>query len=185
MDDVELAQNLWKRLEEATHDENASSCLYRIHNISEMLCSMMEANGIISEATKEAKTLKTMNKKINMSTHSRTIDNALVFIFLKGLTTLPQKTRAYKYGLIDNTGKLIRQPKTKEEEDCISNLDLLMFRIRKWLMGKVQYLSTVSWIKGVSDNNRLQNMLSNSEMLSRQYIVKKANADLEKLLSKD
>ena len=119
-----------------------------------------------------------------MGSHSRTVDNALVFIFLKMLTTLPTRTKAYRLGIIDKDGRLIRQPKTKEEEDCISNLDLLMFKIRKWLASRVQYLSSVSWLKGTDNTIRLQNYFSNAETVARQYQVQRVNADLERLLSK-
>ena len=48
-----------------------------------------------------------------------------VFVFLKSITTIPTTTKAYKLGLIDRNGKLIRNPKTQEEHNAISNLDLI------------------------------------------------------------
>jgi hypothetical protein len=184
MDDIEIAFTLWRRLEEALKDENNLRALKRIVVNAEMLSAMMEANGILTEAEKSLYTLTTLNKKLGMGTHNRTVDNVLVFIFLKGLTTIPTRTKAYKLGLIDKEGRLIRKPKTKEEEDSISNLDLLMFKLRKWLQAKIQYLSTISWVKGTANDIRIQNYFSNTETPARQYMVKRINADLERLLSK-
>ena len=101
MDDIEIAFTLWRRLEEALKDENNLRALKRIVVNAEMLSAMMEANGILTEAEKSLYTLTTLNKKLGMGTHNRTVDNVLVFIFLKGLTTIPTRTKAYKLGLID------------------------------------------------------------------------------------
>lgn len=185
MEDIELAINLWKRLEESLQDKDSLRCMQRIRNNADMLCALMLANDVITEGKKEAQVIKAMNKKLSMSTHSHAVDNALVFIFLKGLTTLPTKTKAFKLGLIDHNGKLIRKPKTKEEIDSISNLDLLMFRIRKWMTSKLQYLSSISWIKSAADSIRFQNYFSNCDTVERQYVVRKINDELDRLLSKD
>lgn len=184
MDDVELAYTLWQRLAEATKDENNIRALKRIVVNAEMLSAMMEANDILTEADRNLYTLQTLNKKIGMGTHNRSVDNVLVFVFLKGLTTIPTRTKAYKLGLIDKEGRLIKKPETKEEEDSISNLDLLMFKLRKWLQSKIQYLSTISWLNGTANDVRVQNYFSNTETPARQYMVKRVNADLERLLSK-
>jgi hypothetical protein len=117
-----------------------------------------------------------------MSTHNREIDNALVFIILKGLTTIPTKTEAFKMGLIDAKGKLIRKPKTQKENDCISNLDLLFFKLKEWLAPRIAYLSSVSWIQGVMNNMRGQNYFKNAGILTRQYAVRKINDELYKIL---
>lgn len=184
MEDIELAYTLWQRLEEATKDENNLRALKRIVVNAEMLSAMMEANDILTEADKQLYSLQTLNKKLGMGTHNRTVDNVLVFVFLKGLTTIPTRTKAYRLGLIDKEGRLIKKPETKEEEDSISNLDLLMFKLRKWLQAKIQYLSTISWVKGTANDVRIQNYFSNTETPARQYMVKRINADLERLLSK-
>ena len=184
MEDIELAYTLWQRLEEATKDENNLGALKRIVVNAEMLSAMMEANDILTEADKQLYSLQTLNKKLGMGTHNRTVDNVLVFVFLKGLTTIPTRTKAYRLGLIDKEGRLIKKPETKEEEDSISNLDLLMFKLRKWLQAKIQYLSTISWVKGTANDVRIQNYFSNTETPARQYMVKRINADLERLLSK-
>lgn len=184
MADIEKAATCWRRLAEAAKDENNIRALKRIVVNAEMICAMMEANDILAEADRTLYTLTTLNKKLGMGTHNRTVDNVLVFVFLKALTTVPTRTSAYKLGLIDKEGRLIKKPMTKEEEDSISNLDLLMFKLRKWLQSKLQYLSTISWLSGTANDVRVQNYFSNTETPARTYMVKRVNADLERLLSK-
>lgn len=175
---------LWKRFSESLDDPSGQKGLRRMINNAETISCMFEANGMITEANKTLYSLKTQNKKINLSTHDRNVDNVLVYVFLKSLITLPSKTKAYRLGLIDAQGKLIREPKTKEENDCISNLDLLMFKIRQWLRPKMGFLSSISWAKGVSNDVRYQNYFSSVDMVARHYIVRKLNAELDNILKK-
>ncbi len=181
--EIDNAIKLWERLDESLKDENNLQSLKRTMANTNALIAMMESNGMLCESKQKLSTLKTMNKRISMGSHDRSVDNVLVYIFLKSLSTVPSTTSAYKLGLIDAEGRLIRNPETKEEEDSISNLDLLMFKIRKWLSSKMQYLSTVSWLRGTSNNLRVQNYFSNVDTVSRQYIVQRVNADLERILS--
>lgn len=185
MDEFEIVNTLWERIDECLKDEDNLRCLRRLVTNANMLTAMMEANDILTEGKKALYAIQDRNKKINMATHDRMVDNVLVFVFLKALTTLPTTTKAYKLGLIDKDGRLKRQPKTQAEHDCISNLDLLMFRVRKWLSSKMQYLTTVSWLKGFGQDTRVQNYFSNVDTVSRQYMIRRVNGDLEKILGKD
>lgn len=182
MDEVENVKKLWKRLKESLDDDSGQRGIHRLVNNAEMLAAYMECNDVLKEATNSLSLMNDMNKKINLSTHNRTVDNALVFILLKGLTTIPSKTKAFRLGLIDRNGKLLRKPKTKEENDCISNLDLIFFKLQEWLRPRIQYLSSISWIKSVMNDVRPQNYFSNTEVLAKQYCVLKLNQELDKIL---
>lgn len=184
MDEMELenVKKLWARLEESLSDPNSQRGLHRLVNNAEMLSAYMETNDVLTESSKALLDLEYKNAKIDMTTHNREIDNALVFVILKGLTTIPTKTKAYRLGLIDAKGKLIRKPKTSEENECISNLDLLFFKLREWLAPRISYLASVSWIKGVMNNMRGQNYFKNASILTRQYAVRKVNDELYKIL---
>ena len=177
-------EKLWERFFYALEDKNCVSGLQRLVNNAETMSAYFEANGILTEARETLYSLKTRNKKINLSTHNRDIDNVLVFVFLKSITTIPTTTKAYKLGLIDRNGKLIRNPKTQEEHNAISNLDLLMFKLREWLRPKMYCLSSVNWIRGLYKDKRIQNYLLNSEIISKQYVVRRLNSELDTILRK-
>ena len=177
-------EKLWERFFYALEDKNSVSGLQRLVNNAETMSAYFEANDILTEAHETLYALKSRNKKINLSTHNRDIDNVLVFVFLKAITTIPSTTKAYKLGLIDRSGKLIRNPQTQEEHNAISNLDLLMFKLREWLRPKMYCLSSVNWIKGLYKGKRIQNCLFNSEILSKQYVVRRLNDELDTILRK-
>ena len=86
MEEVENVKKLWKRLEESLTDSNSQRGLHRLVNNAEMLSAYMEANGVLTESSRAVLDLEQKGAKINLSTHNREIDNALVFIILKGLT---------------------------------------------------------------------------------------------------
>ena len=177
-------EKLWERFFYALEDKNSVSGLQRLVNNAETMSAYFEANGILTEARETLYSLKMRNKKINLSTHNRDIDNVLVFVFLKSITTIPTATKAYKLGLIDRNGKLIKNPKTQEEHNAISNLDLLMFKLREWLRPKMYCLSSVNWIRGLYKDKRIQNYLLNSEIISKQYVVRRLNSELDTILRK-
>lgn len=177
-------EKLWERFFYSLEDKNPVNGLTRLVNNAETIADYMEAGGILSESTKKLSELKIKHKKIDWATHDRTIDNILVYVFLKSITTIPVKTKAYKMGLIDKNGKLIRDPKTKIENEAISNLDLLMFKLREWLKPRMSCLMSVNWLNGIFNNIRLQNCLTNTNMLSRQYIIRRLNNELDQILRK-
>lgn len=62
---------------------------------------------------------------------SKVTDLILIYQFLKRLTTPFNKTEAYKLGIIDEAGKKIKDPETKEEENAYGYFDRLVFNIKK------------------------------------------------------
>jgi len=178
---LDILNTCFRRIEEATEGSD-KHFLEKLQRNCKMAIAALESEDIIAEAQKSVKSLKAMNKKISMSTHLRTVDNVLVYIFLKNLLTAPSTTRAYKLGLIDKDGNLIREPKTKEENDSISNLDLFTSKLRSWLRPYMSRLAKMSWVRSVDSNYRIQNALGNSDTLSKRATVLRVNDELEKLL---
>ena len=70
---------------------------------------------------------------------SRVVDNLIAFKILYMLVTPFEKTEAFKYGIIDKEGKALKKSKdlkTNAEKDSYTNLDRLVFSLKK-LLGKV------------------------------------------------
>jgi len=92
---------------------------------------------------------------------TRTTDTVYAFRFLRLLTTPWVKTGAYKMGIIDDTGKLLRKPETSEERSKYNIFHKLVFNIKRLLnaipFGKTtiaSYLAALYLIKentGISD----------------------------------
>jgi hypothetical protein len=62
---------------------------------------------------------------------SPVVDLVLIYQFLKRLTTPFTETDAYKLGLIDENGKKIKKPQTREEDRAYGYFDRLVFNIKK------------------------------------------------------
>ena len=92
---------------------------------------------------------------------TRTTDTVYAFRFLRLLTTPWTKTGAYKMGLIDANGNVIRKPETSEEKSKYNIFHKLVFNIKRMLnalpFGKTtiaSYLAALYLIKektGLSD----------------------------------
>lgn len=178
---MDAVQVYLKRLEEATSGPN-KTFFKRMNSSCTMALAALEARDVLTEAGETYKTLKATNKKISMSTHLRSVDNILVYIFLKNLMTAPTSTQAYKLGLIDKDGNLLREPKTKVEEDSISNLDLFIGKLRTWLRPHLTKLSKLSWVRSMDSSYRIQNALGNIDTLSKRAAVMRVNQELDKVL---
>jgi hypothetical protein len=64
---------------------------------------------------------------------SRIIDNIIAYRVLSMLVTPFPETTAFKFGIIDKTGKKLRDPKTEEEKDSYDYLSRLVFNLKKLL----------------------------------------------------
>lgn len=70
---------------------------------------------------------------------SRVVDNLIAFKILYMLVTPFEKTEAYKFGIIDKEGNALKKSKdlkTNAEKDSYTNLDRLVFSLKR-LLGKV------------------------------------------------
>ena len=64
---------------------------------------------------------------------SSSVDLYLVYEFIKRLSTPFDETEAYKLGIINDEGKVIKTPKTREEKDAFTYFDKLIFNLKKLL----------------------------------------------------
>jgi hypothetical protein len=62
---------------------------------------------------------------------SRIVDNLIAFRVLTMLVKPFPETEAFKFGIIDKTGKKLRDPKTEEEKDSYDYLSRLTFNMKK------------------------------------------------------
>ena len=62
---------------------------------------------------------------------SRFVDNILAYRILSMLVKNFTETQAYKLGLIDEKGKLIKKPSTSKEKDAYTYLHKLVFNMKK------------------------------------------------------
>lgn len=64
---------------------------------------------------------------------SKAVDLFLVYEFIKRLSTPFEETDAYALGIINDEGKVIKKPSTREEKDALTPFDKLIFNLKKLL----------------------------------------------------
>ena len=83
-----------------------------------------------------------------MGVLSRSADLVYTLRFLRLLTTAWEDTNAFKLGLIDNTGKKLKKPKTEEEKSAYNLFHRLVYNIKKLINqvpgGKSKFASYAS-----------------------------------------
>tara|TARA_R110000744_G_scaffold190755_1_gene309961 strand:- start:642 stop:1238 length:597 start_codon:yes stop_codon:yes gene_type:complete len=80
-------------------------------------------------------------RKLNEGLISRTADLFYAFRFLKLLTTSWNKMSAFELGIIDDSGKVIKKPKTNEEKSAYTVFHRLVFNVKR-LVSKLPFGKT-------------------------------------------
>lgn len=104
---------------------------------------------------------------------STTIDNILAFRILYMLVTPFDKTEAFKYGIIDKDGNPLKKSKdlkSSEEKESYTNLDRLVFSLKR-LLGKVpggksQLASLVAAYWLIKESHQKRTVIKEEELLS-------------------
>jgi len=86
------------------------------------------------------------------------VDSVISYILLKKLMTPFTKTAAYEADLINEDGRVIKQPETDKEKEALTLLDRVVFKIRRLLKGKMSNLHTYLWLQ-TRDRNQFYNKL--------------------------
>jgi hypothetical protein len=64
---------------------------------------------------------------------SQAVDLYIVYEFIKRLSTPFEETKAYQLGIINDEGKVIKKPRSREEKDALTPFDKLVFNLKKLL----------------------------------------------------
>jgi hypothetical protein len=61
------------------------------------------------------------------------VDLYVLYKFIKAISTPFDETKAFELGIINEKGKLLKKPKTKEEKDAYDHFDRFTFNIKRIL----------------------------------------------------
>lgn len=96
-----------------------------------------------------------------MGLFSRAADTIYAFRFLRLLTTPWEKTGAYKAGIIDDTGKVIKKPETSDEKSVYNYFHRLVFNVKRMLnkvpLGKTTIASYIAALYLIKEHSGLSN----------------------------
>ena len=86
-----------------------------------------------------------MNSDLEYLTEGAVFDTFMLYNFLSRLVQPFEKTDAFKLGIIDKEGKILKKRsefKTDAERNALTMFDLLVFNLKK-LLGKIPFGKTV------------------------------------------
>lgn len=73
-------------------------------------------------------------------------EDYLSFLFISRLLQPVKKTNAFKLGLVDSEGKILREPDTEDEEMELTLLDKTIFHLQRTLKGKLNRLQDFMFV---------------------------------------
>jgi len=113
---------------------------------------------------------------------SEKMEKVMAFILMKRLITPIKKTNAFKLGLVDRSGKVIKKAESDEEKKALSTLDKLIFKLKRLMGSKLAQLNTFMYLQ-TSEEDFSDNIIVLGG-LEKRGMVKRVQDDLNKLLEK-
>lgn len=94
----------------------------------------------------------------------RGFDFIIIFALAKKFATPFRKMQAYKLGIIDDKGNILRAPATYKEKNAFTPLDNIVLRIKRLIPKNLWYLLTFAYIfKGFTDQRSYRSMYESCE----------------------
>ena len=107
------------------------------------------------------------------------LDDLLTYILIKKLVTPFIKTDAYKLGLINSSGRVIRQPETTVERMALTTLDKIIFKLKRLLGAKLANLNIFLYLSTLT--NDMTNRLVVRGTVSQRSEIQKIKRDINKV----
>ena len=114
--------------------------------------------------------------------NKQNIDSIITFLLLKKLITPFTSTIAYKLGLIDVNGKIIKVPETDKEKDALTILDRVIFKLKRLLGSKVLVLNRFMYLKTL--NIDMYNKLNVKGTVEQRAEIIRINKDIQQMQEK-
>jgi len=114
--------------------------------------------------------------------NKQNIDSIITFLLLKKLITPFTSTIAYKLGLIDSNGKIIKVPETDKEKDALTILDRVIFKLKRLLGSKVLVLNRFMYLKTL--NIDMYNKLNVKGTVEQRAEIIRINKDIQQMQEK-
>lgn len=102
------------------------------------------------------------------------VDAMVTYLFLKKLMTPVFNTDAYKLKLVDNAGRVIKEPETPHEKEALTLLDKLILKMKRLLGTRVANLYNFLYLQtlGMDAYNNLIVMGSTAQRAEIKRIAK-------------
>jgi len=89
--------------------------------------------------------------------HKQNVDTIMSYILVKKLVTPIVRTDAYKLKLVNQAGKVVKEPTNDREHEALTLLDRIIFKLKRLLGGKLLNLNNFLYLQTI--NNDFYNKL--------------------------
>lgn len=110
------------------------------------------------------------------------IDSIITFLLIKKLITPFTSTEAYKLGLIDLNGKIIKVPETDKEKDALTILDRVIFKLKRLLGNKIINFNKFMYLKTLNVN--MYDKLNVKGTVEQRAEIIRINKDIQQMQEK-
>ena len=110
------------------------------------------------------------------------VDNIISYILIKKLVTPITRTKSYQLKLVNNAGRVIKEPETEAERHALTVLDRLIFKLKRLLGGKLINLNSFLYLSTLS-NDFYNKIVVKGSIESRAEIIR-IKKDIQKLAEK-
>lgn len=113
------------------------------------------------------------------SNNINNIDSIISYLLIRKLICPIIKSKAYQLGLVDITGKVIKEPSNPTEESALTVLDKLVFKLKRLLGTKLLVLNKFMYINSL--NNSMYDKLNVKGNINQRTEIKKMINDIKNL----
>lgn len=113
------------------------------------------------------------------SENIKNIDSIISYLLIRKLICPIIKSKAYQLGLVDITGKVIKEPSNPTEESALTVLDKLVFKLKRLLGTKLLVLNKFMYINTL--NNSMYDKLNVKGNINQRTEIKKMINDIRNL----
>lgn len=107
------------------------------------------------------------------------VDALVTYLFLKKLMTPVFNTDAFRLKLVDNAGRVIKEPVTPQEKNALTLLDKLILKMKRLLGTRVSNLYNFLYLQTLGQN--VYNNLIVMGSTAQRYEMKKIAKDFKRL----
>lgn len=113
----------------------------------------------------------------NQMLKDSTLNGVTTAYLIKKLSQSPKESLAYKLGLINEDGHMIRKPETQIEKNALSPIDVYVYKLRRFLGSKLDVLHAEVTLEAVNEKCAHQDTV---EIYQKELALKHSLSHLSK-----
>lgn len=106
------------------------------------------------------------------------VSDVVMAVMIRKLMKPANQSKAFRLGLIDSQGHQLREPKNKTEEDALTSLDKLVWKLQRMLGSRINQLAQFAYLNSFPEE--IERYLFTQSSAHARSQVKMAKRDLDR-----